>query len=74
MELITNQDGIFTTHGDDVVGVAKCPALEALEFARLLPEKKPLRETAGGFMIALPDERIDVVSDQQLGSAGGAES
>ncbi len=64
-ELVANETGVVVADGDDAVGTLEGGVLEALELPPLLLEEGAFQQAAGIFVIAPPDERIDVVGDQQ---------
>ncbi len=64
-EMVADQDSVLRTDRNDAVGLLKRPALEALELPPLLLEKETPSKARGRFVIALPNERIDIVRHEQ---------
>ena len=67
-ELTPDQSRVVLTHGHHFSRPGKRAALEPLEFPPLLLDVPALQKVAFGLVVALPDQRFHVVSDQDLGA------
>ncbi len=68
-EALARQGGVGLADRNDAIGLGEHAPLEALELAPLTADVPALQWMSFGFMVALPDQRIDVVGHQYSAGA-----